>query len=507
MFQQILYYLIIFPIYLLIECSFMCIYLCTDNPILAILIVSILVNIFCLPFYLGADKIYERNIEIQNKMKEKITSIKKNFKGKEKFFLISEVYKQYNYSPFLNFKSILGIIVQVPFFIAAYSFFSHLTEISNISFLFINDLQKPDNILNFNDITINILPIIMTIINIISSEIYIRTLKINKRISIYATSLIFLVLLYNSPSCLVIYWIFNNIFYLIKNIIIFFQKSKKLENKNHYEEIYKKNYNVITILCSLCFCFLFSITFTLENSNYLNNVFFISFINFITNILCLSFGMFFLYPITFYYYLNTKNKRIMAYTIFGFLCCSLLNFIILNRIENCASFDPFNFLQWTNCTHSSLSIIASYIILLSVTLFTFMLQKNSKNTLHTQKTIIISIIVILSSILSYDIIKLHKTIKNKDTHRITPLSINGTPIGKISNNIELSKDKKNIILFFLDSASSYSMNLLLKDEPSFKNYFDGFTFFQETISPFVWFPRKLRKALQALKWLRFLFHQ
>ena len=59
----------------------------------------------------------------------------------------------------------------------------------------------------------------MTLINLISGAIYSKDSDIKLKVQIGITALIFLVLLYDSPSGLVIYWIMNNLFSLTKNIV------------------------------------------------------------------------------------------------------------------------------------------------------------------------------------------------------------------------------------------------------------------------------------------------
>ena len=57
----------------------------------------------------------------------------------------------------------------------------------------------------------------MTLINWVSGYIYSKNLLLRQKIQVYGISLVFLVLLYNSPSGLVLYWIMNNLFSLCKN--------------------------------------------------------------------------------------------------------------------------------------------------------------------------------------------------------------------------------------------------------------------------------------------------
>ena len=58
----------------------------------------------------------------------------------------------------------------------------------------------------------------MTLINIIAGAIYTKGFKAKDKIQIYGMALLFLVVLYNSPSGLVVYWTMNNVFSLVKNI-------------------------------------------------------------------------------------------------------------------------------------------------------------------------------------------------------------------------------------------------------------------------------------------------
>ena len=65
----------------------------------------------------------------------------------------------------------------------------------------------------------------MTLINIVSIVIYTRGAPLKEKLQLGAMALIFLVLLYDSPSGLVIYWTMNNVFSLVKNILYGFKRN------------------------------------------------------------------------------------------------------------------------------------------------------------------------------------------------------------------------------------------------------------------------------------------
>ena len=69
------------------------------------------------------------------------------------------------------------------------------------------------------------LPIAMTLINIIAGAIYTKGFSFKEKAQIYGMALVFLVILYNSPSGLVLYWTMNNVFSLIKKYFLQTQES------------------------------------------------------------------------------------------------------------------------------------------------------------------------------------------------------------------------------------------------------------------------------------------
>ena len=217
-----LFYIIIYPIQLVLEIVFSVLYtsIFKGNIGIALAGLSFAVSFLCLPMYAKADKIQQIERSIEKKLAPKIASIKKCFSGDERYFTLSMYYRENNYHPLYSLRSSLSLIIQIPFFIAAYSFISKLDIIIGKSFLFLTDLSKPDNLFVFSGLTINILPILMTVINLSAAIIYGDNLLKKEKVQLYLTPFVFLVLLYNTPSALVLYWTMNNIFSLFKVIIL-----------------------------------------------------------------------------------------------------------------------------------------------------------------------------------------------------------------------------------------------------------------------------------------------
>ncbi|MCR5045687.1 MAG: YidC/Oxa1 family membrane protein insertase [Treponema sp.] len=212
------YTLIIYPLTIVIESAYQLVYALFDNVGLATIGVSVAVSFLCLPLYIVAEKWQQTERDKQKQMEKGVQRIKKTFKGDEQYMILTTFYKQNHYHPMMALRSSFGLLIQVPFFIAAYSFLSSMPALQGQSFAFIRDMGKPDALFYIGTFPVNILPIAMTIINIAGSAVYTKGFKLKEKLPIYGMALLFLAILYDSPAGLVLYWTMNNVFSLAKNI-------------------------------------------------------------------------------------------------------------------------------------------------------------------------------------------------------------------------------------------------------------------------------------------------
>ena len=213
-----LYNLIIYPLVQIIEVAYLVVWKVFKNSGYAVLGVSVAVTFLCLPLYIVAESWQEKERAMQKRLKPGVDRIKAVFKGDEQYMILSTYYRQNHYHPMMALRSSFGLLIQVPFFMAAYTYLSNLEELQGFSFLFIRNLGAPDALFSIGGFTVNVLPIAMTLINCIAGAIYTKGFPLKEKIQIYGMAGIFLVLLYNSPAGLVLYWTMNNIFSLVKNI-------------------------------------------------------------------------------------------------------------------------------------------------------------------------------------------------------------------------------------------------------------------------------------------------
>lgn len=217
-FGDILYTIIIGPLELFFEVVFVIANNHVSNPAFAIILLSLAMNFLVLPLYRRADALQAEERDRENALAPWIKHIKKTFKGDERFMMLQAFYRENNYKPTDSLKGSVSLFLEIPFFIAAYHFLSHLQTLKGVSFGPIADLGAPDALITIGTMSINLLPILMTLINVVSAAIYMKGFPLKSKVQMYGVALIFLVFLYKSPAGLVFYWTLNNLFSLVKNI-------------------------------------------------------------------------------------------------------------------------------------------------------------------------------------------------------------------------------------------------------------------------------------------------
>ena len=217
---SILYDIVIQPLIYMIELVFLVGCRLTGSEGLAIVGVSLAVNLLCLPLYRMADAAQDSERMRQASMKRWVDHINDTFHGDERTMMLQSYYRLKHYHPAQALVASLSLLLQIPFFMAAYSYLSSLRLLHGSTFLLLSNLGKPDALLALGGLSVNVLPVLMTVINFFSTVIYTRGLPLRDKIQAYGLGLVFLVLLYDSPSGLVFYWVCNQIFSLGKNVFM-----------------------------------------------------------------------------------------------------------------------------------------------------------------------------------------------------------------------------------------------------------------------------------------------
>ena len=515
-----LYSIIIFPLYAFFELIFNFLVTHSTLGIIGIIFfISLIVNILCAPLYVRADILQNEEDNLQKKMKWRVDSIKKNFKGDEKYLLLSAYYRENNYNPIMALRNYYSLLLQIPIFIAAFLFFSQLDILRFFPANTINfDVTKPDALIKIGSITINALPIIMTIFNCIAALIYSSKHKYANKAELWLIPILFLALLYNQPAILLIYWTFNNFLSMLKNIFLCYFK----------DNINTKIYFGLISICTIYFIFISSTSLLVSISiillllvlilakskilHFLNNIFddnatpvfllfsfclaifiglyipsctlsgspldlppvkpFNNTIPFLLNSFMQSIGIFIFWGGILYLFASKNVKKILSFILIFLFTWTLLNFITIDYPKSVLNPDC-TFIVTTgssalNVFHQFFNLILFFII---SCIIVFFIRKSKK--LFIQFTCLIGLVLICFSTLNvFNIIK--------------TFHINNQNIAEKSQYLEkelhLSKDKNNVMIIVLDRAISSYIPVIFKEMPNLKKSYQGFTFYPNTIS-------------------------
>ncbi|MDR2865459.1 MAG: membrane protein insertase YidC [Spirochaetaceae bacterium] len=528
---NILYNLIIFPIEQIIEVSFMMFNRIFHTGAASLIGVSLAVSICTLPLYFVADAWQKIELAVQKKLKPGIDKINAAFKGDERYMMLSTFYRQNHYHPVYAMRGTAGLLIQIPFFIAAYHYLSHLPALQGASFLFLHNLGRADGLVTINGLSINIMPVIMTAINCVSGVIYTKGFPAKNKIQIFAMALIFLVLLYHSPSGLVLYWTLNNIFSLFKNIL---QKTKNAK---------KIIYSLIVVLIAmfwlyfipkglspkrLCVLLLFSLLLFIplikqflafvqnqlkkhiqiqETAPACKKTFFLSAIilfllsglvipgllisssvvefsfienytsplPFIFNAGLEAAGIFFFWLPCIYLLFSKKIRYYLSFFVSLALVITLADIFIFPG--------DFGFLTSTFRFSKSDTLESQYTLIIISTLcyipltafFSFLLLSRRKTLFHAFQMVLVISLTLLSA---YNLIRIQKD--------FTALALIKKTQGEIAEKpapvYTLSQTGKNVIVVMLDRAISAYLPYIFNEKPELSDEFKGFTYYPNCVS-------------------------
>ena len=515
-----LYTIVISPLELLFEVIFMVANKIIGNEGVSIIFLSLAVNFLVLPLYKRADELQNEERDIQAKMAYRIKRTKQTFKGDERFMMLQEYYRINNYKPIYALKSSASLLLQIPFFIAAYRLLSGMQSLQGMSFGFIADLGKEDATFMIGSFPVNILPIVMTLINIVTGIIYTKGQPLKSKIQVYGLAVVFLVLLYHSPAGLVFYWLLNNVFALVKNIFYKLKEPRKilyillaaagavvlvlvlikpdltirqklllgigcvllamplalsklpekLKSKSKAKPKDALSFVLGTVLMACITGLLIpSTVINASAEEFFDVVFHTNPTSYIFHTLFLAIGSWVLWGGVFYFFMSDKMKSVFSEGIWIICGVSIADYMLfgtdLGTMSSILQYDVAPDFKITEYLLNTLAVIA---IAVALHFIYSKLPKISKTVLAVG---ILSIAVlggINISLISY-MHELYVEGENTDADAEMPV-------------IPLSKDGYNVIVIMLDRSLGTQVPYIFNEKPELKETFDGFTVYPNTIS-------------------------
>lgn len=473
-FLDLLFFLFIEPLKLLFEVVFFYAYRFSGNVGISIVVISVVINILVLPLYKRADKLEREQREKKLAMKPWVDRIKASFKGDERVMMLQAYYRENDYKVTGVFKESVSLFLQIPFFMAAYSFLSELKLMQGVSLGPVTDLGSPDALIRIGALSINALPILMTVINIISSFIYSEKGNVKDKVKLVIIALVFLVLLYDSPAGLVFYWTLNNVFSLGKNIVTHFKKPDPVkELKKVSFKFSKESFTVIMISCAVMAVLtgiMIPSDVIVQNPIEMTNTFSTNPHSPMLYIFCsmlIATGLFLVWLPIFVFLSNDRLKSWSFYAIPCFAVIGIINYIFFNKnfgmLSNKLIYDY-------NVEFSPkeivLNLITEVIVCAVICFIIFKWKKIIKVLLATG----LLAVVLLSAMRVIAIFvfasKYNYCYANTAEEVNVPLTANG----------------KNVVVIMMDKMNGAYIPYLFNEQPELVTQFDGFTYYPNTVS-------------------------
>ena len=515
-FLSMLYTLLISPLQLLFEVIFSVAYRLIGNAGVSIIFLSIAVNFLVLPLYKRADELQAEEREIQAKMAYRIKRTKQTFKGDERFFMLQEYYRINNYKPVYALKSSASLLLQIPFFIAAYRLLSGMQSLQGVPFGFISDLGKEDALFMIGSFPVNVLPILMTLINVVTGVIYTKGHPLREKIQVYGLAAVFLILLYRSPAGLVFYWLLNNVFSLVKNVFYKLKDPKKalhtvlaasglavivlslinqsfdirqkvllcagglllafplfagLIRKKKEEEKLSGDKTVFFIGAVLMALFtgmlIPSTVIDAAALEFVDSVHIANPIQYVLYSMLLAFGFWVLWGGVFYFFMSEKGRYSFCRAVWIISAVSAFDYLLfgknLGTMSSTLQYDQTPVFKFSEYCINALAVIA--IAFIGV----FLYRKFSKIVKYL---LIIGLLTVLMSG-GLHVAGICGTYTWFD-NRANP--------SEEMPSITLSKTGKNVIVLMLDRAMGTQVPYIMSEKPELKEKFDGFTYYSNTLS-------------------------
>ena len=380
--------------------------------------------------------------------------IRENFSGAEQHKKLQRLYKRYAYHPVLAIRSVTGIILQLPFLMAAYFMLDSLPNIIGESWWIISDLSEPDELLG----GVNFLPILMTAINLVGA-FSVKDFSRKDKIQAAVVAILFLILLYDAPSALLIYWTCNNLW---MTVAILFSSSVPKSFLSAQTRLKK-------FLSSELIPLIFSLTLFI----------FIPFDIYLTNTEEIWFSAKDILPYTILgaalsfiliciveKFLPAKVRKYFQVTLFGLTFGFFMQSYLLNLNYGLIDFVQIN---WENYAMENLLNFLTWAYFLLVLIY-FLKKYSSEKILSAGKTL--CLILVAVQIFSLCYIGANNPSNKRDYNVLTT-----------ANLLNVSS-KENIIVLVLDMFDESVFEEIREKEHDLIDQLEGFTFYPDALSLF-----------------------
>jgi YidC/Oxa1 family membrane protein insertase len=197
------------------------------HPGVAIIALAVSVKILLLPLTAFAERLQEGVNATQARLQPGIDAIKVAHRGEERARRTWALYREQGVHPLYTLKSLLGFLIQLPVFVAVFDMLAEDFDLYRVSFLWIQDLSRPDELLRlpmcvpFFGCHVNLLPFLMSGVSLAAllrfhSPVLTPRLVRRQRRTLMSMAFLFFLLFYTFPASMVLYWTSTNAVQLVR---------------------------------------------------------------------------------------------------------------------------------------------------------------------------------------------------------------------------------------------------------------------------------------------------
>ena len=189
---------------------------------MSIVAIAVLIKLALLPLSRVVARYQAEVSRTQTALAPRLAEIKATLKGEAAHKALITAHREQGVTTFYTLKPMIGLLVQIPVWIAIFNVLAEMPQLSGESFLWVEDLAYPDAVANWGRAvpllgdTLNLMPLIMTAVTVLSTLAFRdqdatpEALSRQKR-NLFLMASAFLVLFYPFPSGMVLYWTLANI--------------------------------------------------------------------------------------------------------------------------------------------------------------------------------------------------------------------------------------------------------------------------------------------------------
>ena len=191
----------------------------------SILLLAGLIKIVTIPITRYALRYQELAALQQQKIAPLLAEIKSQYSGVEQSEKIIAVYEQEQYEHSAPFKSLLAIGIQIPILIALFNILGNVSELTGVSFLWVEDLTVSDRLFSLGVSVpyfgqyFNFLPFLLGLVTLASMLYTSSGWNLQRLSNGLLMGGLFFVLFYSFPAALVLYWLASNTLQLIQQVV------------------------------------------------------------------------------------------------------------------------------------------------------------------------------------------------------------------------------------------------------------------------------------------------